>query len=144
MNKLVDGQIVPLTADDLAQIAIDEAAFAAVTADKVDAFRDARLAAGYADTTTGKTYQADPTSIALLTPIGAAAGLAVTMATSPPPNFEIIAADNSIVTLSTADTYALLHGRIMPWVSATMLYARTLKNAIAAGNPPTDVTAGWP
>jgi hypothetical protein len=110
----------------------------------VDAFREARRSAGFADATTGKTYQCDDASLTKWDALGSAAGLALVMATNPAPQFTIIAADNSTVTLGPADTYALLAGRVMPWVSATFLYGRTMKNAILAGNAPADITTGWP
>ena len=112
------------------------------TTDQVDAYRDKRLAAGFADAATGKTFQCDATSRGFLTALGAAAGLALSV--SPQPTFVIISADNTTVTLNATDTYSLINSRIMPWVSATMLYARTLKNQIVAGNPPADITVGWP
>lgn len=113
---------------------------------EIDGYRDARLAAGYADATTGKTWQCDDRSIARWTAIAAsvqpwALGLTQTIAPTLPP---LIAADNTAVTLSAADAYALLQGRIMAWVSATVLYARTLKDQVDAGAPPADITVGWP
>jgi hypothetical protein len=65
-------------------------------------------------------------------------------ATNPPPTFPVITADNSVIELDAAAAFALFQNRVMPWVSATMLYARALKDRIAAGNPPADVEAGWP
>lgn len=110
--------------------------------DQVNAIRDQRLAAGFADTgNTGLTYQCDAQSRGLLTGVGASAGL--NLAVSPQPNYQLIAADNSTITLHASDAYALINGRIMPWVSATMLYARTLKDQITAGQKP-DITQGWP
>lgn len=114
----------------------------APTEDDVDTFRDARLATGFVDATTGKTFQCDAGSRGFLTAIGASAQ--GTLAMSPQPTFQIISADNSVVALSSTAAYALTNGRIMPWVSATMLYARTMKNNILAGNPPADITQGWP
>jgi hypothetical protein len=37
-----------------------------------------------------------------------------------------------------------MSARIMPWVSATILYTRTMKDEILADNPPADITVGWP
>jgi hypothetical protein len=108
----------------------------------IDAIRDARLAVGFADTVTGKIFQTDSDSIARLTALGSSAGLAIVMG-QPATQITIIAADNSILTLTAADAFALLQGRLMPWVSATMLYARALKNQVAADAAP-DVTQGWP
>ncbi|HEY4723122.1 MAG TPA: hypothetical protein VII92_14810 [Anaerolineae bacterium] len=110
----------------------------------VNAERDRRLAAGFADAVTGKTWQCDALSQGKWTAIGASAGLAMVMQIDPPPTFELIAADNSIVTLSALEAFTLTNGRIMPWVSATMLYARAMKNLIAAETPPADIAAGWP
>lgn len=109
---------------------------------QVDAFKQSRLAYGFNDPTTGKRFQCDAASQASLTALGASAGFG--QMTSPQPQFPLITADNSIVTLSAADAFALINTRIMPWVSATVLYARGLKDAILAGNPPTDITQGWP
>jgi hypothetical protein len=113
------------------------------TEDQVNAIRDQRLAAGFADPITGKTFQADADSIGRLGAVGAAAGLELVSNTTPAPSFQIIAADNAVVTLPPGGAFALLNGRMMPWVSATMLYARQLKDQIVAGQAP-DITAGWP
>ncbi len=117
---------------------------AAALCDQVNVLRDQRLAAGFADEETGKTWQCDQASIGKWTALGASAGLAIVMALDPPPSFPLIAADNSVVTLAAGDVYALLNGRVMPWVSANVLYARAMKDAILAGNAPADITAGWP
>ncbi len=117
---------------------------APLAAADVTAARDARLAAGFADPVTGKTFQCDPVSQGKWTAVGTVAGLAIAMGDSPLPDFALIAADNSIVALTAGDALALVKDRIIPWVSATMLFARTLKDAIEAGNPPQDVAAGWP
>jgi hypothetical protein len=112
------------------------------TTSSVDVERDKRLAKGYVDAVTGKTYQCDQRSQVFLTAIGASAGLSLTM--SPQPAFPLITADNSVVNLSATDAYSLINGRVMPWVSQTVLYARTLKDQIVAGTPPADITQGWP
>ena len=108
----------------------------------VDSQRDKLLAAGYSDATTGKKWQCDQASRGFLTALGASAASVMTQ--SPQPNFTLIAADNSTVTLSASNTYALINGRIMPWVSNMIMYGRTLKNDYAAGNPPASITIGWP
>lgn len=108
----------------------------------VDTFRDTRLATGFADAVTGKTFQCDMNSLTFWTAIGASAQ--GSLSAVPAPEFVIIAADNTTVSLGPAAAYALTNGRIMPWVSLTMLYARTMKNNILAGNPPADITQGWP
>lgn len=113
------------------------------TTEDVNAIRDARLAAGFTDSVTGKTIQCDDRSIGKLGAMGSAAGLAIVMAILPAPQFQIVTADNSILTLTPTQTFALLQGRVMPWVSGTWLYARTLKDQIIAGQTP-DITAGWP
>jgi hypothetical protein len=112
--------------------------------DEVDALRNAKLAFGYVDAITGKTWQCDPVSVGRWTAIAASAGLAMVMNVDPLPTFTLIAADNSQVTLSSAAAFDLFSARVMPWVSATVIYARNMKDAIAAENPPTDITAGWP
>ena len=109
---------------------------------KVDAIRDARFAAGYIDATTLKTYSCDPTSLPRWAAIGAAAGLALMAHQTP--TFDIITADNSIITLSAADAFALLQGRVMPWFSATAIFARRMKDSIIAGESPADINSGWP
>ena len=114
---------------------------------QIDAERDRRLAAGFADTAaagTGKTFQCDPLSIDKWNAIGSAAGLSIVMNTLPVPSFTLIAADNSTIVLTPVQAYALLQGRVMPWVSATVLHARDLKDLILAGTPPADITQGWP
>ena len=110
----------------------------------VDAFASKRLATGFADATTGKTWQCDDGSILSWTALAATAGIAIAMNTQPVPSFPLIAADNSVITLTAPQLYALFPGRIMPWVSATVLFARTMKDNILAGNPPADITVGWP
>ncbi len=110
--------------------------------DAVDQIRDARLAAGYVDATLGKTFQCDEASQTKITAIGTSAGFAIVMATAPVPTFEFIAADNTTVTMTPAQAFAWSM-RIMGWVSATILYGRSLKDALIAGQSP-DTSAGWP
>lgn len=110
--------------------------------DAVDTQRDSLLAIGFFDSKTAKTWQCDPASRGFLTAVGASAFSVLTV--SPQPSFTLIAADNTTVTLDASDTYALINGRIMPWVSNMVMYARTLKNDIAAGNPPASLETGWP
>lgn len=121
------------------------------TTDMVDAFRDARLAAGFADTAsgnTGKTWQCDPDSIGKWTAMAANAqpwALGIAPAGVPAPTFQPIASDNTIpAPMTAASVYALFAQRVMPWVEATVIYARTMKNNILAGTPPADYTQGWP
>jgi hypothetical protein len=111
------------------------------TKDMVDAFRDTRLAAGFADAVTGKAWQADTVSVGRLAAVGASALAAIVAQQSP--QFTLTAADNTQIVLSATDTLALLNGRMFGWVSATINYARALKNQILAGGTP-DITAGWP
>jgi hypothetical protein len=99
----------------------------------VDAFVKQRLATGYSDTETGKTWQCDPMSLIKWTALASAKSEAV-----------MIAADNSLVTLDAPQVHALFSERLMPWVSATMLFARVMKDNILANNPPADITVGWP
>jgi len=113
----------------------------------IDAYCAQRLTSGFADTGaggTGKTWQCDPVSQGKWTAIGASAGLALVMQASPAPTFTMIAADNSTATLSASDAFALINARMLPWVSETILYARTLKNEVLAGSPPSNIYAGWP
>lgn len=109
----------------------------------VQSFCSQRLAAGYADATTGKTWLTDPTSIANFTAVGSAAALAVA-ANNTSTSFSLIAADGSINQMTAANAYALLSGRVMPWVSATIVYSQTMVNGILAGTVPADITQGWP
>lgn len=111
------------------------------TAADVIAFREARLAAGYTDATTGKTYPCDHDSQRLLTAVGSSAGFA---RGGPAKTFPLIATDGSVVQLNPADAFALTNDRIMPWIISTLLYAKGLMDAIRAGKPPTDITVGWP
>ncbi|MBI1202531.1 MAG: hypothetical protein GC182_08475 [Rhodopseudomonas sp.] len=112
--------------------------------EQVTVFCIERLAAGYADATTGKTWQCDADSVGKWTALASSAGFAILMNVNPAPPCDLIAADNSTMTLSVADAFALFNSRVMPWVSATILHARATKDAILAGNPPADITAGWP
>lgn len=123
----------------------------AALCDKVDAVRNARLVSGFADTGnggTGKTYACDDASIGRWTAMAASAqpfamGIAPNGLT--PPSYQPIPTDNSIPSPMTASAiYALFEGRVMPWVAATVIYGRTMKNNILAGNPPADITQGWP
>jgi hypothetical protein len=122
-------------------------ALPAIGTKDVDAFASQRLAAGYADTgagNTGKTWQCDDASIIKWTALASVAGIAIALNTQPVPSFTLIAADNSLITLTAPQLYALFPTRIMPWVSATIMFARVMKDNILAGNPPADVTIGWP
>lgn len=114
----------------------------------VDSYRDTRLANGFADTGTGgtgKTWQCDDKSVAKWDAIAASAGLNVLRgAPYNATTYTLIAADNSEITLAAPDASALLEQRVMAWVSATTLYGRQMKNNILAGNPPADITQGWP
>lgn len=124
-----------------AYVAWKAAAAAGKTCAEIDSIERARRGAGFVDTGaggTGKTYQADPESIAHLAILGSGA---------PAGPFQIIAADNTIQELDGVQLNALIRGRIFPWVSATAVYARTMKNNVLAGLPPNaqnDVTEGWP
>ena len=57
--------------------------------------------------------------------------------------YDLITADNTTITLSAAEASALFEQRVMPWVSAVYLHARTLKDQIIAGQQP-DISQGWP
>jgi hypothetical protein len=123
----------------------------AALCDRVDGFRNSRLSAGFADTGTGgtgKTYACDDSSIGRWTAMAASAqpfamGIAPQGLTAP--TYQPIPTDNSIPSAMTASAiYALFEGRVMPWVAATVIYGRTMKNNILAGNPPADITQGWP
>jgi hypothetical protein len=116
----------------------------AVSTATVDAFAASRLRAGFADATTGKTWQCDDASLIKWVGIGASAAIAVLANTTPVPNFPLIAADNSTITLTAPQAFALFNQRLMPWISATVFFARTMKNNILANNPPADITVGWP
>lgn len=109
---------------------------------KVDQICEQRLAAGYVDATTNKTYQCDNVSTSRWTAITTLAHISMTA--SQGQQFSLITADNSVITLSDADTFALFASRVQPWVSSTIFYARSLKDQIVAGNPPADLNAGWP
>lgn len=121
---------------------------------QINSIRDNRLAAGFADTGTGgtgKTYPCDDSSIGRWTAMAAGAqpwALGIAPSGSTAPTFQIIAADNQTgFFLAAAATYALFDGRVMPWVSATVVYARAMKNNILAGQPPNaqnNITQGWP
>lgn len=112
--------------------------------DLVTSARDAKINNGYDDAVTGKMFACDPVSIGKWDAIGAAAGLAMLMQIKPAPTFDLIAADNMIITLSAKEAFDLLQGRVMPWVSATFIYARRVKDAILAGTPQPDYQDRWP
>lgn len=117
--------------------------------DRIMALRDNRLATGFADTATGmtgKTWQCDQISVSRWDALAMQAYIAV-QAGQGSTTAPMIAADNSITELSYTAIYALLAQRVAPWVQATIVYARTMKNAILAGQPPNaqnDITQGWP
>lgn len=110
----------------------------------VDAYAKARLTGGFADAITGKTWQCDDASLLKWTALAASAGLAIVMNVTPLPTFQVIAVDNSVVVLTSAQVFSLFSARVLPWVSATIFYARSMKNNIVANNPPVDITVGWP
>lgn len=112
------------------------------TTDDVDRFRDARLAIGFTDATTGKTWQCDDSSLIKWSGIGASAGVALALQQAP--TFAVWGTDNQPLALTAAQAFALFNARLLPWVSATMAHARDLKNAILAGIQPADITQGWP
>jgi hypothetical protein len=114
-----------------------------LTTKVIDDFRDARLGAGYSDPVIGKTFQTDPDSIGKITAIGASAVRAILMTVTPAPNFPYISADNTVVTMTPAEADAWSQ-RVANWVSATYFYARSLKDLVLAGTPPTNYRAGWP
>lgn len=111
---------------------------------RIDLIRDGRLAYGFADAVTGKRWQCDAQSQSKWTALGASALAVIVQDNGSAPPFELIAADNSQASLTAAETLALTNDRLLPWVSATMLYARQLKDAVLAGDPPDDLFAGWP
>lgn len=114
--------------------------------DQITAFRDNRLATGFADTGTGgtgKTWQCDPISVSRWDALATQAYIAV-QAGQGATQVPMIAADNSINQMTYTNVYALLAQRVSPWVQATIVYARTMKNNVLAGNPPADYTQGWP
>lgn len=125
-----------------AGIVAKTARLAPTPAAQVDALRDARLAAGFSDPVSGKVFQTDDRSRGFLTGLGAAA--AVDALSGDHGTYLIVAADNTTWTGDALATDGLIRGRLMPWVTATVLYARNLKNLIAAGTPPADLTVGWP
>jgi hypothetical protein len=109
----------------------------------VSRLRDERLAAGYADAVTGKTYQCDPAARGNWT--------AMFLATQLPGdgNITIITADNSTITLPPADLQALFAIRMMPWVQAVIHAGRAAKDAVLAATDDAGVNAvlaslAWP
>ena len=117
---------------------------AAPTPEMVDAVRDARLAAGFDDAETGKVYQCDPASVTNWTALTSAAGFALSLGAAPLPTYTLITFDNSPIELGAEELFALMTERVMPWVSATYFYARSLKDQVLAGTPPDDINTGWP
>lgn len=109
--------------------------------DSIDALCTAKLDAGYSDAVTGKVFQTDDVSRANFT--GAAAACLAALATSNPMTFDLIPKDNQTITGLSATACLAILMRMFGWVSATVIYARDLKNQILAGQNP-DITAGWP
>jgi hypothetical protein len=135
-------------ADQLASVAtqaqaLGDAAALVTSRAAVDALREAHLASGFTDSTTGKTLQADTASTVNWTAMASSAFIAMSLAVSPAPQFVLICSDNSQLVLGPSDTLSLLNGRMMPWVSAVFLHARSLKDQLIAGGTP-DITQGWP
>lgn len=111
--------------------------------DQIDAERDRRLGLGYPDAVTGKTFQTDAASIALLTAVGTVA-LALIAAGQPNKPLKLIPVDNSITfQLSATEMVDLLANRMMPWISGHRFNARDMKNRAIAGQN-IDINAGWP
>lgn len=108
---------------------------------QVDAFSDARLAAGFHDAASGRVFQCDDKSLLRLTALGAAAKFAALANNSV--TFPLIAADNTISAHTPAEVSALADA-ILAWVSQTVVFARTMKNNILSGQVPSDITIGWP
>lgn len=113
-------------------------------ANQVLAFMTARLAIGFADAGTGKNWPCDPQSGATWGQLIALSGFDTT-ATLPVNNsYNLIAGDGSIVTLNSAQTFALLRQRVIPWAMATATFGQQMIGQIKIGNPPADITVGWP
>lgn len=144
-----DGVITYGAAMTPAQIAAVEAVYAAhdpdrqppPTVEDVDAERDRRLAEGFADPVTGKTYQCRERDVSNWTAMATDAGFC--LINNETKSFPIITADNSEIILSEQDVFDLFRNRVMPWVSNMYRHARTLKDQILAGETP-DITQGWP
>lgn len=111
---------------------------------KIEDVRNRRLSDGYVDAVTGKTWQCNDSSIGKWTAMAASAGMAVITQQNPEPEFQLIAADNTLITLTASDVFALFNQRVMPWVAATMIHARQLKDQAIAGTAPDDLEQGWP
>lgn len=112
----------------------------------VDAFRDKRLETGYVDVTTAKTYQCDPTSVGRWNAMATQAYISMSNPTPPPTpvTYTIITGDNTVITLTPVQVFDLFAGRVAPWIQQTIFFARAMKDNILAGNPPSDITQGWP
>ena len=108
----------------------------------VNSFCQTRLSIGYADTTSGKSFACDDSSLIKWNGIAAAAIYATITNTAT--TFPLIATDGTVITLSAADTLTLLHTNLMAWIQSTLLYANTMAQSIIAGTPPADISVGWP
>lgn len=113
-----------------------------LNANDINMFRDRRLSNGFYDSITNKTYQCDDRSQGHLIALGASAGFGMNL--DPQPTYSVITSDNSIIELNAAQLFQLINLRIMPWVTATIFYARQLKDNILNGIQPTDIEQGWP
>jgi hypothetical protein len=124
-------QTRPLTDSEKQALAqgVIQAAVATVSA-AINAKRDSILAAGYADTVISQTIQCGPENISDWNAVGSSASAAITMNLNPAPTFEIICASNATLQLSPQDAFALLNGRVMPWVSKIKVNARKQKDAL--------------
>lgn len=120
----------------------------ATLCDAVDTYRDGLYQAGFVDAATGKTWQLRPgtddkTNWTVMA--SNAQPWALGLITANAPSFKPIPATNETDLVYTpAQIYGLIAQRMMPAYEAIWFYARNMKNAIAAGNPPADITAGWP
>lgn len=113
----------------------------------IDALRDHLIAAGFADTVTGKTFQIDPESQGKIHTKGTIAGLMLQGLVSSAAQ-DFIARDNTIISLEPGPclAWALRCGN---YVSQVLLNARVLKNsALAAADEAAleaiDINVGWP
>lgn len=107
----------------------------------IDAERDRRLAGGWFDKVTGKSFALDGRA---RTDFGTVATAALAELVAPTgARFALIPIDNDTLSgLAATETLRILRGAF-GYGSALVLHARDLKNQVLAGGHP-DTSTGWP
>lgn len=133
LRKLVDGEYIDLTPEEIAEYETQQAAALLVTREQVDAERDRRTAETFAFN--GKLFQLDEKSIGRITAMGADARFAIAAGAQagdylwadPTAPFGFIATDNSVM-LMDAQTMADFANAAKLLVSRHTFAGLTLKS----------------